>query len=180
MSKIVSKSARKLTKALFASCQPEALSSIADTLDALSQAWNNDPMITSFFGNPAVILDNKKQVLNSLLAELDNTAVFNNFANILLDSSKLNLLPEIALEFRSLYNHFLKSLELSITTASDISEQEKEEVVKYLKQNFGSTVQVEWQSNPEIIGGFVVKSGDQLLDSSISGALEKIKISLLS
>ncbi len=180
MSKIVSKSARKLTKALFASCQPEALPGIADTLEALSQAWSNDPMVASFFGNPAVILDNKRQVLNALLAELNNPKEFKNFANILLDNSKLNLIPEIALEFRSLYNHFLKSLELSITTASDLSHDEKEEVVSYLKKNFGSTVQVEWQSNPEIIGGFVVKSGDQLLDSSISGALEKIKISLLS
>lgn len=48
MSKIVSKSARKVSKALFASCQPEALSGIADTLEAISHAWCNDPMIASF------------------------------------------------------------------------------------------------------------------------------------
>lgn len=180
MSKIVSKSARQVTKALFASCSPEALPVVASTLEALSDAWKSDSAISGFFENPGVVSESKRDVLASLMTELNVNQEFKNFANILLDNSKLNLIPEISLEFRSMYNHFLKSLELAITTASELSAEERQEITEHLKSNFGSAVQVEWHNDSEIIGGFIVKSGDQLLDSSVSGALEKIKISLLS
>lgn len=180
MSKIVSKSARKFSKALFNSSHHENLASTADTLDALGQVWENDSSVSGFFLNPRIVSENKKQVLDSLIQELKPTNELKNFLFILLDNSKLNLLPEIALEFRSLYNHFLKSLDLSITTAQQLSNEEQEEIITYLKGNFGGAVQINWETNPEIIGGFIIKSGDQLLDSSVNGALEKIKLSLLA
>ena len=180
MTKVISKSARKFSKALFASCHHDTLANIADVLEAIANVLESDTGVASFFVNPGIVSENKKQVLNALTTELKSPSELNNFLQILLEADKITLLPEIAKEFRSLHNHFLKSLELSITTAQNLSAEEKQEVLSYLQKNFGSTVQVDWQSNPEIIGGFIVKSGDQLLDSSVSGALEKIKLSLLS
>ena len=48
----------------------------------------------------------------------------------------------------------------------------------YLKKRFGENLIIETKVDKSLIGGFLAKSGDDVIDASIKGKLEKLKIQI--
>lgn len=171
---MASKSARQYAKAIFESYEAVALEEVVQSYMAISKAFSSDKSFQEFFVNPAVSYQNKLEILESI----SDDQKIKNTLHILLDNNKVKILPEIACELKGLYDAYKKNLQLVVTTAKETNAEEKENILNYLKSNFGNEVAIRWERDASLIGGFTVKSGDQLLDSSVSGALSKIKSSL--
>lgn len=172
---------KKYAKALFEVYDVELLEEKSLVLSELSSLWSQDQELKSFFSNPAVKYSDKESILTeicTICVKDDN--YFLNFLRLLLENKKISLLPEISKEFTSLYQEFKKAMSLDITTAKTVEDEEKQDILNFLRRDVNSLVSVGWKVNDELIGGFTVKSKDQLLDSSVKGSLEKIKKSLVA
>ena len=177
----MAKNPKKYARALFESYQVNELEAKTQSLAVFAELWSNEPSLATFFLNPSIKIANKEAVCEqicTLIAENDTYLL--NFSRLLLQNKALGLIPEIAAEFKSLFDSLKKNLKLEINTASVLSDTEQQEIISYLKQDFGDLVSVNWKTEADIIGGFTAKAGDHLLDSSVKGALDKIKTSLLT
>ena len=172
--------AKKFAKALFESYQANVLEEKGSVLAVFGEIWETDKEISSFFDNPSVSQERKSEIIKLLANSIaGNDLYFENFCQILVDNQALSEIINISLEFKALLDAYKNALALEITSANEIDELEKNEIIKFLKADVSSLVTINWQEDSGLIGGFTVKAGDKLLDSSVKGALEKLKQNLI-
>lgn len=67
---------------------------------------------------------------------------------------------------------------VQVTTAVPLSPEEQEMARKQLATALGKPVHPEFQVNPGLLGGIIIRRGEQLLDASLLGILRRIGESL--
>jgi F-type H+-transporting ATPase subunit b len=72
----------------------------------------------------------------------------------------------------------LKGDSAEVTSALPLSKEEQDAVKKNVLDKMGTSTNVEFNVDPQILGGLVVRVGDKVLDGSVSGQLEDLRKSL--
>jgi F-type H+-transporting ATPase subunit delta len=103
-----------------------------------------------------------------------------NFFHTLLKNGRLQALPQISANFKSMLDELKKLLALEITSAFPLSDSERGEIQEKIQRDYGSLATISWKTDPEILGGLIIKYGDRLLDASVSGSLEHMRAALLA
>ena len=135
-----------------------------------------DAEIAAVLANPRVSPEKKKDVLDRGLAGVSATAM--NLAQLLVARNRLHLVESLAVEYKRLMNAY-GGMELAeVTTAIPISDQEGERVGKGLAALSGKKVTLELGVDPEILGGFVARLGDKLIDGSARTRLQELRKSM--
>jgi F-type H+-transporting ATPase subunit delta len=135
-----------------------------------------DAEIAAVLANPRVSPEKKKDVLDRGLAGISPTAM--NLAQLLVARNRLHLVQSLAVEYKRLMNAY-GGVELAeVMTAVPISPQEGEKVGKGLAALSGKKVTLELGVDPEILGGFVARLGDKLIDGSARTRLQELRKSI--
>jgi F-type H+-transporting ATPase subunit delta len=101
-----------------------------------------------------------------------------NLARLLVARGRLHLVQSLAVEYKRLVNTY-GGLELAeVTTAVPISAQEGENLGKGLTALSGKRVTLELSVDPEILGGFIARLGDKLIDASARTRLQELRKSM--
>jgi len=124
--------------------------------------------------SPIIKNDTKRKILeavtNGNISEL--TAGFNR---LLVAKNRERFLPEIINAFIAAYksHHHIRTVQL--TTATPVTDSMRNAIVEQVKKSAGfDKVELEEKVNPELIGGFVLQVGDQLVDASVAYDLRAI------
>ena len=97
------------------------------------------------------------------------------FNKLLIIKGRERNLPEIAVAFADAYKVEKHIHTVKLTTASPISDATKEKIINQIKSTAGyEKIEIEEKVNEDLIGGFVLQIGDQLVDASISYDLKAI------
>jgi F-type H+-transporting ATPase subunit delta len=135
-----------------------------------------DAEIAAVLANPKVSPDKKKDVLDRGLEGVSPTAM--NLAQLLVARNRLHLVQSLAVEYKRLMNAY-GGVELAeVTTAIPISDQDGERVGKGLAAISGKRVTLELDVDPGILGGFVARLGDKLIDASARTRLQELRKSI--
>ena len=101
-----------------------------------------------------------------------------NLLSVLAGNDRLSLLPEIAAQFEVLKDEAEGVLEATIVSALEMNEAQKSDMMTALKAKFGRDVQAEVKVDASLIGGAVITVGDQVIDGSVKGRLQKMAAAL--
>ena len=108
----------------------------------------------------------------------DVTAAFNR---LLINKGRESNLPEIITSFIDQYKQQKGIHTIKLTTAVPVTEEVKKQIVSQVQnQTKISNIELKTSVNEEIIGGFVLEMGDQLIDASVAYDLNKIKAQFLN
>jgi F-type H+-transporting ATPase subunit delta len=134
----------------------------------------NDREFVLMLKSPIVTADKKQSILNALTNGRisDLTAKFNT---LLIRKGRETNLPEVIDAFIEQYKVHNKIRVVKLTTATEVSQDIKNSIVSKVK-GMGDMSNIELISivDPSIIGGFILKIGDQVYDTSISNELNNI------
>jgi len=133
--------------------------------------------IRQFTGDPRI---SREQML-TLLADLGEGRFddqFTAFLKVLINYGRLRLLPEIAAQ----YEHYRREAEarvrVEVSSAMPMSDEEVAGLSQRLKDRFGREVDLDIEVDASLIGGAVIRAGDQVIDGSVRGRLEQLGRSL--
>jgi F-type H+-transporting ATPase subunit delta len=98
-----------------------------------------------------------------------------NLLRILVSRQRMHLLPNIVREFEALELEARGIAEADVTVARSVGEAEQEVIARRLSEITGKQVHVQVHVDPGILGGIVVRIGDQLIDSSVAGRLQRLR-----
>lgn len=101
-----------------------------------------------------------------------------NLLNVLAANDRLTLLPEIAAQYEVLKAEAEGVLEATIVSAQAMSDAQKAELMAALKAKFGRDVEATVEVDESLIGGAVITVGDQVIDGSVRGRLQKMAAAL--
>jgi F-type H+-transporting ATPase subunit delta len=125
--------------------------------------------------SPVVKADKKIAIVEAVtkgkISEL--TVVFNR---LLINKGRESNLPEVIISFIDQYKQQKGIHTIKLTTAVPVTEEMKKQIIGQVqKQTKMENIDLKAIVNENIIGGFVLEIGDQLIDASVVYDLNKIK-----
>jgi F-type H+-transporting ATPase subunit delta len=154
----------------------EQFGQAADELAALLQS---DPRARQFLDTPRVTPEQKKAALTAALKGRA-PEMFVRFVMVLTDKRRQSLLPEIAAAYRELLDERMGRVRVQVTISHAPDEALQAEIGNALADRLGKTVIPTFTVDPELMGGMVVRMGDQILDGSIRTRAAQLRRRLLS
>ncbi len=97
--------------------------------------------------------------------------------NFLLTMAKEGLTSELSAVAAALESYLETSgraIDASVTSAIELSAEQKEKIAAELRQRYGD-VHVTYHVDPTLIGGLIIRVGDQVLDNSLRARLSAIQ-----
>ena len=168
--------ARPYAEAAFGVAQDEqaqrqdALANWSQALDRLASVMH-DPQAQGLLGNPGLTAD---QMAGGL------TESQKRFVSTLSENGRLAVLTQVRDLFRGLRFAREGRLSVEIQSAMPLSDAQRDDIVALLSQKFGKPVQAEVSLRPELIGGVSMVIGDEVIDASVSGKLNKMASALMN
>ena len=170
--------ARRYAKALFNFAKKagkEELGRCSTELGILAKAVASSPALEDVFRNPSFLIEEKRSVLVKLMEQTSISASVRNFCNILLDKGRLPYLKDIC----SFYNIILDVergvIRGELITAVELKDQKRNKVQGQLAKQTSYKLELAYSVSPSILGGVVLKVGDQVMDASIKAQLSMLK-----
>ena len=167
--------ARPYAEALFKASVSD-LSGAATWVEALQDIASNS-QLREFAENPNVT---SAQVFD-VIAGVSKVALpemAKNFLRTVIDNGRLNVLPEIAEQFRALKNAQSGSADAVVYSAFAIDSTALAELAVTLEKRFARKLNVSVELQADLIGGIRVVVGDEVLDTSVKARLEQMKVAL--
>ncbi len=97
-----------------------------------------------------------------------------NFLKLLVENSRLNLAPQIAELFESYKAEDEGYVDVDVITAYALTKAEEQSFASSLKKKLNKTININSIVDSSIIGGYLVRAGDSVIDGSISGQLQQL------
>jgi F-type H+-transporting ATPase subunit delta len=101
-----------------------------------------------------------------------------NFLKVLVANQRLGALPGISLRFDALKAEAENTLDVTLTTAIAVSDEQKSHIVDSLKKRFGRQIRLTVQLDTDLIGGARLQVGDRVIDGSVRTGLDKLATAL--
>lgn len=105
------------------------------------------------------------------------SAIVETVLDVLKKRRRLDLLPDIISSLQKFYS--IKKQTAIISVATDLSPEDKEKILRILRQKLGVETQAEFIVDPTLIGGYSIKIQDMRIDNSIKGQLDSLQETLL-
>jgi F-type H+-transporting ATPase subunit delta len=164
-------------RALFEAARAKgSLPAARQDLEDLVAAIEGVPELSAVLDNPELDQAVKAQILAEILGGADEQTL--NFVRLLAEKGRAAELVPIAREFESLVAADERVLEVELTTAFQLSDDDFRSIVGQIEEASGRTVQASRSVDPDLIGGIVLQAGSMRLDASIRGRLERLRTEL--
>ncbi len=169
--------ARPYAEAVFRiALENKALAAWSERLSLLS-AVAEDPGMRSCIGNPELSAAQKSALFKSVAGQaLDGGGT--NLVDVLAASERLSFLPEIASLFEAQRAAQEGVKEATIFSAFPLDDAQRKTLVADLEARFRSRLTAEVVVDSSLIGGVKIVVGDQVLDTSVKGKLESLRLAL--
>lgn len=136
----------------------------------------SDEEVRTFLENPSIQSSAKVRAVDSVLQNAQ--AETRNLLHLLIERRKVNLIPEIVRLFDEAVLSERGIVLVDVTTADSLNEAGQDLVRRELSRMLGKEIQLRLHQDPEILGGFVARAGDQVIDGSVIQQLRLLRTRL--
>jgi len=149
------------------------LEPVRQEISELASTVEQVPELGAVLENPELDHSVKAQILLDVVGDADEQTV--NFVRLLAEKGRADELGPISRELDSLVAGEQRVLEVELTTAFELSEEEFRRIVGQIEQASGRSVQASRSVDPDLIGGLVLQAGSMRVDASVRGRLERLR-----
>jgi len=150
---------------------------VSEELADFAAAVGDVPELRAALRNPQLDARTKVAVLEDLLGDSDQ--LLRNFLRLVADKGRSGQIEEIAREFDRLMAREERRLNVELTTARELSDDEARELLQQIEQASGRTIEAKRRVDPSLIGGFVLQAGSMRVDASVRGRIEGLRHELV-
>jgi F-type H+-transporting ATPase subunit delta len=171
--------ARRYAEAAFEVAQRDGtVETWRSELDAAGEIAADD-QVGRMLGNPAVALETRTEMAESIFGKTVSKPVL-NLIGLMLRRGRIEQLPRVAAEYRRLDNARQGITLATATSAAPLSPDEVQALTARMEELTGGRVELDLRTDPSLLGGLVVRIGDRLIDGSVRGRLERLRNQLVS
>ena len=159
--------------------EANSLNDIFADVKLIDKTISESKDLASMLNSPIISSKIKSNVLSKVFGG-NVKELTSNFLKLLVSKGREDYLQEICKSFIEEYNKMNKIADVTLVTAIPATDKIVKEVTDFLtKSGKYSKVSIKQKIDKSIIGGFVLKMGDQLLDNSIQRKLQVIRKELI-
>ena len=145
-----------------------------DDMQWLQSLCKGNRDFVNMLRSPVIKSDTKGKIVKAV-AQNNIGLLTNSFIQLLINKGRESALPEITHAFIQQYKEFKKIYSVKLTTAYPLSDDLKNAIVSHIRSTTEmQNIELETMVKEDIIGGFVLQTGDKLVDASIAYDLKEI------
>lgn len=149
----------------------------SDNLTILTAIVEDSEMAT-VIANPRV----EKSTLTSLLLEVccneQTGAESKNLIKLLVDNRRVPVVPQIAQQYEQLKAQHQGYLKVEIASSYPLNPEQQQEIETVLQKRLGKAVDINITVDQSLLGGWLIRAGDEVIDLSVKGRLERLTTEL--
>lgn len=155
--------------------EQNSLEAVFADIKLLESITKTNPDFVSLLKSPVIGSDKKEKIISAILTG-KVSALTSSFLQLITRKTRESNLPEIVKAFLEQYNELKQIHHVKFTTATPISDELKEAIVKKIKSDTGvENIELEALVMEELIGGFKIEMRGNLVDTSILRDLRDVK-----
>jgi len=133
----------------------------------------------SLMDNPILKPSQKMKILDSILKN-HIQPITQSFIELIIHNNRLSYLASIARIYLDLFKKNLGIEPATLITTVPIDEGLRHTLLRIIEKRMNIKIELQEETDTSLIGGFILKIGNQQIDASISNQLENIKKELIS
>lgn len=148
--------------------------SVFSEMKDVLKVMNDSKDLQNFFASP--IIDGKKKI--SIAGEIfkNFSPISKNIISLVIKQGRETHLKDIAQEFINKVEDIEGIQRVTLTSATQLSQSNIDELLKSSNLvNTDAKYYLKMNINPDILGGYILKVGDQQVDASVRSKLNDIK-----
>jgi F-type H+-transporting ATPase subunit delta len=151
----------------------DKLDEIREQLGQFADALNENRGLQVFFFSPYFSTEEKKEGLRKAIDGAE--PIFLNFLELLLENHRMPAIFRIRRNYDRLWKDHNRLLPVEVTAAVELDEETVRQIGDRIAEQTGRKVELSSKVEPDILGGIVVRVGNQVLDASIRNRLETLR-----
>jgi|ERR1712232_348487 len=153
-----------------------------DDLMTLKDMMKGSKEFTVMVETPGINPQQKINAIDGIAKKAGTDPAVVNFLKVLVENKRLNKLPKMIEMFESFYRAEKGIVPCAVTSATELSASQKGEVKAAMEKRAqkGATLVMEYNVNPAIMGGLVVKLDQAVYDYSVQTRLDRMTTRLLA
>ncbi|MFT4045744.1 MAG: F0F1 ATP synthase subunit delta [Solimonas sp.] len=149
----------------------------SDSLYAIAALFG-DARIASLATDPSLTrTDLAAALAQALSGKLPSEAV--SLVRLLVENGRLPAIGAIAGQYEALRAEAERRVEVEITSAVPVDPAQQDKLATAVRKKLARDVAISWKTNPDLIGGAVIRAGDLVIDGSVTGELERLKAAVV-
>jgi len=148
---------------------------VKQELQDWSELLRANANLLEVFRNPTIALDKKRAVLNKLIERARPRPTTANFLKVLLQNQRLTELPQINQKLAEILDQRAGMIAATVTTARPVAESSRQSLIERLSALTKMKVRVDFEEDPDLIGGLVTRIGSTVYDGSVRTQLQQFR-----
>ena len=150
-----------------------ALDEVRSQLGEIADALETNRDLAQFLYSPYFTSKEKKEGLHAAVEGADETLA--NFLELLVENHRMPVLIGVRREFDRLWDDEHELLPVQITSAVELDPGVVDRLGEEVGRQTGRQVEVTSSVDPSVLGGLVLRVGNQILDASVRTRLEGLR-----
>ncbi len=150
---------------------------VADAVSAdmtlIANTVSNNAELRTFLENPTLSADTKHNAILAIFLKVDN--VTKSLFRLLLENKRFENLGNIAIQYNNLFDQKNNIETAYVTTAVAVDNQMETLILNKIATFSSKKINIKNIIDPTIIGGFILRIGDQQYNASIANRLQTLK-----
>ena len=145
-------------------------------LEDLKQVSNviEEPEVAQLIDSPKLAYKKKAERFIGLFGNTLQSKTI-NFLKIVGSAKRLSLIPSILKEYQELLAQKDKRNEVLIISAYKPKAEQMEQIDAKLRKRYGENLSLTLEVNKSLMGGYIIKCKDDVIDFSVKGRLQKLR-----
>lgn len=169
--------ARPYAKAAFELARDQNALAGWDHMLTLASEIVSDDSMAGLLDSPELSATDAVKLITDIGGESFDES-FRGFLKVLSTNDRLQLLPQTTILFQQFRAEAENRLRVRVVSAVPLDEDQAQRMSAALARRFDCEIELENEIDKGVIGGAVVYAGDQVIDGSLRGRLEKLSNSL--
>ena len=151
------------------------LDKVEDGIKSLNKLLNESSDFKEMILSPTIAKEDKKNVIFSIADQNNFSQILKKFLGFLAIKNRLFFLSKIIKSFLNLVSTNKGELKAKLISSKKLTIEEQKKIQKELSKDFKSSLNIDYEYDPDLIAGLIIQIGSVMIDTSIRTKLKKLE-----
>ena len=150
----------------------------AKDFNAFGKMLDESEDLRRLISSPVFSAEDQQSAITAILDKAGIKGLVSNGLHLIAKNRRLYAAADIVKAFNALHAHHKGEIEAEVTSATELSADQLNELKTTLKSAMGQDVGLKTNVDPSVLGGLIVKVGSRMIDSSLKTKLNNLETTM--
>ncbi len=153
----------------------DKLATVRDQLLDVGRAMGESREFDAAVATGVLSREQKKSVVRQIAEQAGVDALVQKFLQYLVEQRRIRIVRDIAAELSREADRRLGVAHAQVTSAAEMKPEHREKLTEKLERATGKDVQVSWEVDESLLGGFRIRLDHSFYDASLRGRIDRLR-----